>query len=113
MVYREIVHTCSNSNVARAAVASIGGDFARRFAVEASRCDMPPGAFAAKLVKEFAQSADEVELNRLTEAAEREDLPLLGGLRYILERGVARRDVRRARRDASPPAWMIEAARGL
>ena len=29
---REIVRTCSNAHVAQAAVASIGGDFARRFA---------------------------------------------------------------------------------
>ena len=30
MIVREIVKTCSNPHVARAAVASIGGDFARR-----------------------------------------------------------------------------------
>ena len=29
MIYREIVHTCSNSEVAGAAVDSIGGDFAK------------------------------------------------------------------------------------
>jgi hypothetical protein len=101
MIYREIVHTCSNSEVARAAVDSIGGEFAQRFAADATRRDLSSGAWAARLVREFADRADEVEWHRVSAAAYGADQPILGGLRYILERSA---------RNATPPAWMICAA---
>jgi hypothetical protein len=68
MIYREIVHTCSNAEVARAAVKSIGGDFAREFAADASRRQLPSGVWAARLVREFAEKADEVELQGVVAA---------------------------------------------
>jgi hypothetical protein len=102
VIYREIVHTCSNANVARAAVDSIGGEFARDFAADASRREMSRGAFAARLVQEFATGADEGEWRRLVAVTRGSDHPILCGLRYILERG---------RRDDGPPAWMIAASR--
>ncbi len=100
MIYREIVHTCSNINVANAAVASIGGQFATDFAEDANRREMSRGAFAAHLVREFASCADEREWRRLAVATRGSDYPILSGLRYILDR---------ARRDSAPPAWMIAA----
>ena len=109
MIYREIVHTCSNSEVARAAVKSIGGDFARDFAAEASRREVPSGVLAARLVREFADKADEVELQRVVAATQGSDQPILSGLRYILERGV--RDDPRKGGAKTPPAWMIAATR--
>ena len=84
MIMREIVHTCSNPNVARAALASIGGDFAARFAAEASRRKVAPGVLAAAIVKEFSVRAAEDELGGLDEAARGSDQPILSGLRYIL-----------------------------
>ena len=90
MIYREIVHSCSHSEVARAAVDSIGGEFARTFAAEAARRHLARGELAARLVSEFAQRADEVELHRVSSAAAKTDLPLLSGLRYILERETGR-----------------------
>ncbi len=104
MIYREIVHTCSNVNVARAAVDSIGGQFARDFAADANRRDMSRGAFAAHLVREFASAANECELRRLAAATRGSDYPILTGLRYILDR---------ARGDDAPPAWMISASQGV
>ncbi len=106
MVYREIVHTCSNSNVARAAVDSIGGEFARGFAADAARRALSSGVWASRLVREFADRADEIEWQRVVAAAHGSDHPILTGLRYILERGV-----HETRRDNAPPAWMIEASR--
>lgn len=108
MIYREIVHTCSNSEVAGAAVDLIGGEFARAFAAEASRRKVSRGVFAARLVREFASHADEIELQRVNAAAHRADHPILNGLRYILERGV---DEQKHCNSASgtPPAWMIAA----
>jgi hypothetical protein len=109
MIYREIVHTCSNSEVARAAVKSIGGDFARDFVAEASRRELPSGVLAARLVREFADNANEVELQSVVAATHGSDQPILSGLRYILERGV--RDNARRGAGKTPPAWMIAAAR--
>ena len=104
MIYREIVHTCSNSSVARAAVDSIGGPLSRRLAEDASRRAMSKGAWAARLVREFAENADEAEWKRVAEAARGSDHPILSGLSYILERALE---------DSRPPAWMIAAARAV
>ena len=102
MIYREIVHTCSNSEVARAAVHSIGGEFAQRFAADASLRDLSSGAWAATLVREFADRADEVERHRVIAATHGSDQPILTGFRYILERGASGKT-------ATPPAWVIAA----
>ena len=88
MIYREIVHTCSNSYVADAAVLSIGGDIARAVADDANRHAMSRGAYAAKLVRDFAQRADVREERHVVAAAEGSQQPVLSGLRYILEREV-------------------------
>lgn len=106
MIYREIVHTCSNSNVARAAIRSIGGEFATRFAADASRREMSSGVWAARLVREFAEKADEVEWHRVNAVAKGADQPILSGLRYILERGVGE-----GASNPTPPAWLIAARR--
>jgi uncharacterized protein YbjT (DUF2867 family) len=100
MIYREIVHTCSNSYVADAAVISIGGEIARALADGANRLAMSRGDYAAKLVRDFASRADEGERGRVTAAARGSQQPILSGLRYILERGV---------NVETPPAWMIAA----
>ncbi len=109
MIVREIVHTCSNAHVARAALASIGGEFARHFAEKASSRNLSAGVLAAKLVKEFARNADDEEWECIDEAVRRADQPILSGLRYILMNGL--RD--RARPDetieGAPPAWMCGA----
>jgi len=102
VVYREIVQTCSHIEVARAAVDSIGGDFARMFAAEAARRNLAVGEYAARLVSRFAARADEIDLHHVSEAADHSDLPLLAGLRYILEN---------AAEAEAPPAWMIAACR--
>lgn len=88
MTLREIVHTCSNPHVTSAALASIGGDFALRFAAGASRRHMAAGALAARLVREFSIHAADEELDGVDEAARGADQPILSGLRYILSRGL-------------------------
>jgi len=88
MIAREIVHTCSNAHVARAALASIGGDFARHFAAKASSHNMPAGVMAAKIVKEFARSAADDDWECIDEITRRADQPILSGLRYILSRAL-------------------------
>jgi hypothetical protein len=88
MIYREIVHTCSNSYVADAALVSIGGEFARVVADDANRHAMSRGAYAAKLVRDFAREARDGDEMNVTAAARGSEQPILSGLRYILERGL-------------------------
>ncbi len=109
---REIVRTCSNAHVAHAALASIGGEFAQRFAADASRRDLTTGVFAARLVRDFAIAADQDEWEGVKAATRGADQPILSGLRYILDR---RLRTERAREgevpDETPPAWAICASR--
>jgi hypothetical protein len=88
MILREIVHTCSNAHVARAALASIGGDFAKQFAAKASHRNMSAGVLAAHMVKEFSARAPDEEWEGVDEAVRGADQPILSGLRYILTRGL-------------------------
>jgi hypothetical protein len=88
MIVREIVRTCSNPHVARAAVASIGGDFARRFLSDAAKRNLPSGIFAAGLVRRFSRQAGASDWRRVDEAVRGADQPILSGLKYILEQGV-------------------------
>ncbi len=86
MIVREIVLTCSNPHVARAAVLSIGGDFARRFSRDAADRNLTSGVFAAGLVRRFSRHAGDGDWKGVGEAARGADQPILSGLRYILDR---------------------------
>src|SRR5208283_4986937 len=88
MIVREIVVTCSNPHVARAAVASIGGDFARQFSRDAVVRNLSSGLLASHLVRHFARRAADSDWEGLDEATRGSELPILSGLRYILERGL-------------------------
>ena len=88
MIVREIVRTCSNPHVARAAVASIGGDFARRVSRDAEKRNLTSGLFAAGLVRRFSRAAGARDWEGVDEATRGADQPILSGLRYILEHGV-------------------------
>jgi hypothetical protein len=87
MIVREIVLTCSNPHVARAAVASIGGDFARRFSRDAAKRNLSSGVFAAGIVRRFSRQAGDGDWESVSEATRGADQPILSGLRYILDRG--------------------------
>jgi hypothetical protein len=88
MIVREIVRTCSNPHVARAAVVSIGGEFARRFSSNAAKRNLPSGHFAAGIVRRFSRQAGASDWRGVDEAIRGADQPILSGLRYILEQGV-------------------------
>ena len=113
MILREIVHTCSNPHVARAALASIGGDFAADFAARASRRNMPVGVLAARLVEEFSVEAAEQERDGVDEAARGADQPILSGLRYILSHSLREKCDPAGSPDGDrPAAWVRRAAAG-
>ena len=88
MIVREIVRTCSNPHVAHAAVASIGGDFARRFLSDAAKRNLSSGIFAAGLVRRFSRHAEARDWEGVDDAIRGADQPILSGLKYILEHGV-------------------------
>src|SRR4051812_33772410 len=88
MIYREIVHTCSNSYVADAALISLGGEIARVVADDANRHAMSRGAYAAKLVRDFARGAKDGDALDVVAAARGSEQPILSGFRFILERGL-------------------------
>ncbi len=88
MIVREILVTCSNPHVARAAVASIGGDFARNFSRDAAERNLSSGLLASRLVRYFARKAKESDWESVDEATRGADMPILSGLRYILERSL-------------------------
>ena len=85
MKLRALIHSCSNEHVARAALNSIGGDFAVRVAAEAARREIPCGSYVAQSVREF-EGASEL---RVWAAAERvmhsSEQPILAGLYFVLD----------------------------
>lgn len=87
----DLLHSCANPTVARAALLSIGGGFAERVRRHAEARDMSAGVYAALSVAEFARQADEDDLDALGRAIDDADLPLLEGLRLILDRAIGRR----------------------
>jgi hypothetical protein len=99
VIVREILRTCSNPHVARAAVASIGGDFAQRVSRDAAKRNLSSGLFAAGLVRRFSRRAGERDWQGVGEATRGADQPILSGLRYILERGVELEE------DDADPEW--------
>ena len=84
MVLKEIVQTCSNAEVAKAALASIGGKFAEHVAAEASRSNLTPGMLTSLIVKEFSANASVEQMADVDSAASGTDQPVLSGLRQIL-----------------------------
>ena len=81
----DILHSCANESVAEAAVLSIGGEFAERLSALAGRCDLTVGELARRIVQRFAISAAERDWRFVTAAMDGEDLPLLCGLRAIVD----------------------------
>jgi hypothetical protein len=82
----EIVHTCSNENVARAAVASIGISFASRIKSAADGAGVSVGTYAARAVRCFAEVASTGGKQEVQRAMSGSDQPILRGLELILSR---------------------------
>jgi len=104
MLLSELVRSCSHEKVAEAAVASIGPGF-RRLIEEAARDKgLGVGAFSASLVRSFAYNADEQDWSYLAAQLAGKDMPILAGLRHVLETMLEIGD-------AEIPAGIIQARR--
>ena len=84
----DILHCCANDHVAKAAVASIGGDFARRIALVANAVGLASGPYAAREIRAFADEADSADLSALVDFIQGGDQPVLDGVRFILLRAL-------------------------
>lgn len=85
VLVREIISSCSHPNVAQAALASIGGQFALRFETHADSLGLKSGSMAAQAVRRFADAAQIREWDLLRHAMAGSDQPVLAGFRHILE----------------------------
>lgn len=85
MLRCEIIRTCSHEKVAEAAILSIGASFHERVLLLAATSGMRPGAYVAALVARFAEEAGEGDLEALRRATTGSDMPILDGLRWIVE----------------------------
>ena len=80
----EILRSCSNSHIAGAAVASIGGSFAARARLLAGAAGMSEGAFIAREIIRFSEEASEEQRSDLADALHGSDQPILLGLQLIV-----------------------------
>ena len=85
MVIADMIHSCSNAHVAKAAVSCIGGVFAERVAAAARERGMETGGFVAVLIQDFARAADREAMQALSRHIAGADQPILQGLARVLE----------------------------
>lgn len=89
MVISDMIHSCSNAHVAKAAVFCIGEAFAERVAAAAGQRGMEMGGFVAVIVQEFARRADGEAMRALSCEIAGADQPVLRGLACLLEPALA------------------------
>lgn len=112
MLIAELVNSFSHEPVARAAVLSLGLEFFMR--VESAACSLgqSAGSYAARRVMRFADRADDAQWLLLSRVMAGEDMPLLSGLQYILERDLERHESADDEKqfDEIPPECLYRAA---
>jgi hypothetical protein len=85
MVIADMIHSCSNADVAEAAVFCIGGAFAERVNAAARKNGVNAGRFVSIVMRDFARRASDETLAGLSRKIVGADQPLLRGLVYVLE----------------------------
>lgn len=85
MIISEIVKSCSHHEVAYAALVCIGEEFRKEVEKAAYDSGLTPGVFVATSVRRFQETAREADWKGLRKAVEHAEMPVLKGLRYILE----------------------------
>lgn len=89
MLVSDILKSCSHDHIARAAVASIGGDFARRVISRAEERGQSVGDYTSRHVRRFSQRASERDWRYVLATMEGEDLALLAGFQAVVLRMMA------------------------
>ncbi|MDB5594347.1 MAG: hypothetical protein JWM36_1308 [Hyphomicrobiales bacterium] len=93
MLLKELISTCSHERVAEAAVMSIGVAFRARIERAARHDGLSVGAYAARAVRAFRANASSDEWHELSLLCAGQDMPILCGLRHILDLDLETRDV--------------------
>lgn len=93
MLLKELISTCSHERVAEAAVFSIGVAFRVRIERTAHRDGLSVGAYAARAVRAFHANASSDEWHELSMLCTGQDMPILYGLRHILDLDLETRDM--------------------
>jgi hypothetical protein len=113
----QLFRSCANEHVAAAALASLGGALARRIDSVALPAGLTRGVLVASLVAEYERDASPALLRQLSQRMRNSDMPILAGLRHVLEaslNGALDSEPGRARscRWRPPPAlnWAAKAA---
>jgi hypothetical protein len=88
MLVTDLIHSCSNDQVAQAATCCIGGVFAERVRAVALEKGISEGRFVAVVVRNFALRADETERALLASEMNGSDQPILSGLRRVVEKAL-------------------------
>jgi hypothetical protein len=88
MLVTDLIHSCSNDQVAQAATSCIGGVFAERVRAVAQENGVSEGRFVAVVVRDFAQRADDAERAQLAHEMAGCDQPILSGLRRVVEKAL-------------------------
>jgi hypothetical protein len=81
----ELFRSCANEHVAAAALACIGGTLHRRVTAAASRAGLSSGAYVANLLADYDRKATPRRRNHLEQGMMREPMPILAGLRHVVE----------------------------
>lgn len=89
MLIKELVNTCSDPHVARGAVRSLGAEFFVKIEALANEHGLGVGEFVADTVQHFRRCATETDWIELSRATAGRDIPILCGLKHILEKVVA------------------------
>ncbi len=100
----ELFRTCANEHVADAAVSSIGGLLASRIDTMAGLVGETRGALVVRLVDEYDRKASPSLRRQLDLGMGHDDMPLLAGLRHVLEQALTSTWDTEPRR-APHPVW--------
>ena len=88
MLIADLIHSCSNENVAQAAIASIGGDLATQAATCAKKHNLTIGGLVSNIVRNFDLYSDGAAKIALQDQILGHDQPLLFGLKALLEAAI-------------------------
>jgi len=88
MLIADLIHSCSNENVAQAAVASIGGDLAKQVLLCAKKHNLTVGRLVSNIVRNFDLRSDAAAKIALQAQIIGHDQPILRGLKALLEAAI-------------------------
>jgi len=89
MKLRALIRSCTNEHVARAALISIGGEFAVRVAAEAARQELSCGRYVAQSLRDFERDSDLCVWGAAERVMHSSEQPILAGLYFILDHCLA------------------------